>query len=205
MGSRRAWSPAVGLLSIGVIGTVVLAVLWPEAPEGGDEPTTPRSLAYVVAEHIDLDPTRAGVDWAADNYRRLFPKPKRAVAATTNFAGEGNIVVVGVSPEEPVQDPYCDDGHCADLGDGVTLTWDELAPQEDPGLVVVIAEMDDHSVVLRYSGAEITGDPRDLDLPVPVETLVDIATDPRVAPTTSEDAIEGGRGLDYWLEGDQVI
>lgn len=205
MRPRRAWLPAAGLLAACVVGAVVFVVLWPEAPEGGDEPATPRSLAYVVSEHVELDPTRAGVDWAADDYRHLFPHPKRAVAATINFAGEGNVVTVGVSPERPKQDPYCDDGHCANLGGGVTLTWDELTPQEDPGLIVLIAELDDHSLLLRYSGAEITGDPRDLDLPVPVDMMVDIATDPRLAPTTSPEAIEGGKELGYWLEGDQVI
>lgn len=203
MNPRRWWLLAAGLV---VILVVVLGVaFWPRGPEGGDEPTTPRSLAYVVAEHVDLDPTRAGVDWAADNFRRGFPHPKRAVAASTNFAGEGNIVVVGVSPERPKQGPSCDDGFCADLGDGITLTWDELAPEADPGLIVIVAELDDHTVVLRYSGPEITGDPRDLDLPVSVETMVDIVTDPRVAPTTSQEAIDGGEQIDFWLEGNQLI
>lgn len=205
MRPRRAWLPAAGLLAACAAGAVALVFVRPATPEGGDEPATPRSLAFVVSEHVDLDPTRAGVDWAADSYRQLFPHPGRAVAATVNFAGEGNVVTVGASPERAKQDPYCDDGHCADLGGGVTLTWDELAPQEDPGLIVVVAELRDHSVAVRYHGAEITGDPRDLDLPVPVDTLVDIATDPRLAPTTSPEAISAGEELEYWLEGDPVI
>lgn len=203
MRSHRAWLTVAGLLAAGAVGAGVL-VLSSQTPEGGQEPATPRSLAYAVSEHVDLDPSRAGVDWAADDYRGLFPHPRRAVAATIDFAGEGNIVTVGVSPQRPKRAPYCRGGHCADLGGGVTLTWAELAPEEDPGYVVVIAELDHHSVVVRYYGADITGDPRDLELPVPVDTLVDIATDPRLAPTTSQEAIEGGEELDYWLEGDQV-
>jgi hypothetical protein len=203
----RTWLLATGLAVVVVV--VVVAVLSmgdrPDDPEGGDVPTTPRSLAYVVSDHVDLDPTRAGVDWAADGYRRLFPHPKRAVAASTNFAGDGNIVVVGVSPERLKERPSCEDGSCADLGGGVTLTWEEEAPEEDPGLVVVVAELDSHTVVLRYSGPAITGDPRDLDLPIPVDTMVDIVTDPRVAPTTSQAAVDSGDEIDFWLDGNPVV
>jgi hypothetical protein len=202
---RASRSSLVAASLVVVVAAVLTAVFWPDQPEGGDEPTTPRSLAYVVSEHVELEPTKAGVDWAADNYRRLFPHPKRAVAASTNFAGEGNIVVVGISPERKKDGPSCEDGFCADLGDGITLTWDELAPQEDPGLVVVIAELDTHTVVLRYSGPHITGDPRDLGLPISVDTLVDIVTDPRVAPTTSQEAIDSGEEINFWLDGNTVI
>ncbi len=188
-----------------VVAVVLTIAFWPDQPEGGDEPTTPRSLAYVVSEHVDLEPTKAGVDWAADNYRRLFPHPKRAVAASTNFAGEGNIIVVGISPERKKGGPSCEDGLCADLGDGITLAWDEVVPEEDPGLVMVIAELDTHTVVLRYSGPDITGDPRDVGLPISVDTLVDIVTDPRVAPTTSQEAIDSGEEIDFWLDGNPVI
>ncbi|KHL12159.1 hypothetical protein CLV56_1755 [Mumia flava] len=187
------------------IGVVLVVVIGADEPEGGDSTATPRSLAYVVAEHVDLEPTRAGVDWAADDYRRAFPHPKRAVAASINFAGEGNIVTVGVSPEGPRQKPACDDGLCADLGGGVTVTWDELSPQEDPGLVVVVADLGTHTVLVKYSGPAITSDPRDLDLPIPTDTLVDIATDPRVAPTTSQEAVDAGDTLDYWLRGNPVV
>jgi len=168
-------------------------------------PTTPRSLAFVAAEHVDLEPTRAGVDWAADNYRGLFPHPRRAVAASINFAGEGNILVVGVSEERPDGARFCADGNCADLGDGVMLTWAVEAFESDPGLVGVVAELEDRTVLLSYSGPVITGDPRDQDLPVPVDTLVDIATDPRTAPTTSQDAVDAGEEIDYWLDGDPVV
>ncbi|GAA1159153.1 hypothetical protein [Nocardioides aquiterrae] len=210
MRAGRSWRLATGLAAVVVAVVVAVLIVGGRSedradPEGGDVPTTPRSLAFVVSEHVDLEPTRAGVDWAADNYRRLFPHPKRAVAASTNFAGDGNIVVVGVSPEREKVGPSCDDGFCADLGDGVRLAWDELAPEEDPGLVVVVAELDTHTVVLRYSGPAITGDPRDLDLPIPVDTMVDIVTDPRVAPTTSQEAVDSGEEIDFWLDGNPVV
>lgn len=203
MRASRSWLVAASLAVVVVI--ILTVAFWPDEPEGGDEPTTPPSLAFVVSEHVDLEPTKAGVDWAADNYRHLFPHPKRAIAASTNFAGEGNIVVVVVAPEREKDGPSCEDGFCADLGDGITLTWDEVAPEEDPGLVVVTAELGTHTVVLRYSGPNITGDPRDLDLPISVDTLVDIVTDPRVAPTTSQEAIDSGEEIDFWLDGNPVI
>ena len=58
---------------------------------------------------------------------------------------------------------------------------------------------------MRYSGPAITGDPRDIDLPVPVDTLVVIVTDPRVAPTTSQAAVDSGTDIDYWLDGNPVV
>lgn len=209
--TRRSLIAVAVLLVIAAL-VAAAVVLWPEesepAPVGGDERTTPRSLAYVANEHVDLEPTKAGVDWAADGYRRLFPHPKRAVAASINFAGEGNIVVIGVSPERPQQDPRRGcmlSDSCADLSDGILLTWDLESPEEDPGLVVLYAEKEDATVAIRYSGPIITGDPRDLDLPVPVDVLVDIALDPRIAPTTSQDAIDGGEKLGFWLDGNSVI
>ncbi len=208
MRAGRSWLVAAGLVVV-VVVLVLVGILTvtsgPEEPEDGEATTTPRSLAFVVSEQVDLDPTKAGVDWAADSYGRLFPHPKRAVAASTNFAGEGNIVVVAVSPERMKDEVPCEEGTCADLGDGITLTWEEAAPEEDPGVVFVIAELDTRTVVLRYAGPEITGDPRDLDLPIPVDTMVDVVTDPRVAPTTTQAAVDSGEEIDFWLDGNPVI
>ena len=44
------------------------------------------------------------------------------------------------------------------------------------------------------------GDPRDLDLPIPVDHLLAIATDPRVDLTTSQAALDAGAGLDFWRD-----
>lgn len=77
------------------------------------------------------------------------------------------------------------------------LLWED---EEDPGVFYVIAEKGESAALLFYAGPRITGDPRELDLPIPVETLFDIATDPRVDVTTSQEALEAGDELSSWRD-----
>jgi hypothetical protein len=44
----------------------------------------------------------------------------------------------------------------------------DVAPEEDPGYVVVV-DKGDATVAVRNAGPDITGDPRDLDLPISVD------------------------------------
>lgn len=77
--------------------------------------------------------------------------------------------------------------------------WEDEEPEEDPGVVYVIVDKGDSSALLFYGGPAITGDPRELDLPISVETLFDIANDPRVDVTTSAEAVDAaGAGLSFW-------
>jgi hypothetical protein len=54
--------------------------------------------------------------------------------------------------------------------------------------------------VLVTSGGRVTGDPRDLDLPVGVDDLVAVAEDPRVDVTTSQEATDAGADLRFWRD-----
>jgi hypothetical protein len=76
----------------------------------------------------------------------------------------------------------------------------DVAPEEDPGYVVVV-DKGDATVAVRNAGPDITGDPRDLDLPISVDDRFAIAHDARVDVTTSRAAVDAGEDLDYWLEG----
>jgi hypothetical protein len=86
---------------------------------------------------------------------------------------------------------------CAQLHDGL-LFWEAHTPEEDPGVVYVQVAKGDTDVVLFYAGPDITGDPRDLDMPISVEDMLAIAADPRVDVTTSAEAVKAGNTVDFW-------
>ena len=72
---------------------------------------------------------------------------------------------------------------------------DAEAPEEDPGILTVVVEKGDRAVLVGYAGPTLTGDPRDLDMPISVDDLFAIAHDARTDVTTSAEAVEAGRDL----------
>lgn len=83
---------------------------------------------------------------------------------------------------------------CVTTDDGLLL-WQEEAPEEDPGILTVVVEKGDRAVLVGYAGPTLTGDPRDLDMPISVDDLFAIAHDARTDVTTSAEAVEAGRDL----------
>ena len=65
-------------------------------------------------------------------------------------------------------------------GTDLLLGWQELEPEEDPGVVFVIDRRDDEDVVVSYGGVSITRDPRELDLGISLDAMADIAADERL-------------------------
>lgn len=53
-------------------------------------------------------------------------------------------------------------------------------------------------MLVSQSSEKIVGDPRDQDLQVTVQDMVDIANDPRVNLTTTQAALDAGEHLEYW-------
>jgi hypothetical protein len=90
---------------------------------------------------------------------------------------------------------------CADYLDGCdpveggTLFWQEEEPEEDPGLVVVVVTKQEALVLVTQSSETIAGDPRDQDLQITVQDMVDIANDQRVDLTTTQEALDAGGHL----------
>jgi hypothetical protein len=76
------------------------------------------------------------------------------------------------------------------------------APVAHPGVVYLFATRGDATVALHQSSTPITGDPREVDLPVSVEAMVELAQDPRVDLTTTQEAVDAGASLDFWRGGD---
>lgn len=141
---------------------------------------TPEGIASVVADHVDRDPTRVE-EWEVMTRELGEESPGAALVF-----GRGDFLGVAVAPttDSPL---VCGDRSffdaCVDLehhGSDVVLAWQEVEPEEDPGVVYVIDRRDDEDVIAHYSGASITGDPRQLDLGVSVDEMVDIVVDARL-------------------------
>jgi hypothetical protein len=170
-------------------------------PVGGNEPTTARALAAVAAEHAGTPDSAEEEDDAAEE----FGSGGLGVELRYGSDGEydGDILVVAVGKDLDPALTSCDAraeylAGCVTTAEG-TLLWETEAPEEDPGVVYVAVEKKARtSVLLFYAGPRITGDPRELDMPVPTEVLFAIANDPRVDLTTSAAAVDAGAGLPYW-------
>lgn len=198
---------------VGLVATAALAAGCSTPVDAGDEPTTSRSLAAVVVDHLG---DRLGDPYAgADGVAGVRDGTGRGVVAAADLrfgARDGDdrdnhlVVAVGTSFENHrasceelgAQDDHLDG--CADIEGGVLL-WQLEEPEEDSGVVLVRVRKGDTDVAMTYLGPTVTGDPRELDMSISVEDMVEIADDPRVDVTTSTEAVEDGEALDWWQEG----
>lgn len=168
-------------------------------PERYRVPITSRAIAAVALDHLpdDTDEREPSAP---------FDHDPRAAGARLGYGSPQDDVSldVRVSPrvdEEPCSRIY--DG-CVELeaddGSPMFLRWQELEPQEDPGIVDVVLDRGDERVWVGLNGPEIPGDPRELDLPVWVDQALEIAQDPRLRLRTSPAAVQAGEQLDKWTE-----
>lgn len=168
---------------------------------------TPEALAAVALEHVEEEP-RVG----------------RRMNETEHGAGEGvrfqfgetpsDTTTLNVSVAPPEESSDCsqdteDADGCEELdvdGQTVYVLWEEEAPDEGPGLVVVWTEREGEFVGTYYAGDPtdgdtISGDPREQDLLIDVEEMVDIVTDERLTLAPSDDVLALGDDLDLqWGE-----
>ena len=169
---------------------------------GSPSPVTARALAAVAAEHTGEPASATRETDAAEEFKKGGVGTELRYGSNGEYDGDMLVVAVGTGLTEDHAD--CDappdglDG-CAQV-DGGVLLWEEEAPEEDPGVVYLVSPKEKGTVLVFYAGPAITGDPRDLDLPIPVDHLLAIATDPRVDVTTSQAALDAGAGLDFWRD-----
>jgi hypothetical protein len=170
-----------------------------QPPRAGDVPTTPGSLAYIAAEYLgEPDYATKGSNWS-----HVFgPRP---IEATLWFGSDGQndgdsvVMIVGRASDDITD---CSDlsryiDGCEALKDGLWY-WGEQEPEEDPGGVFVVQHKGKVTVRVSYNGPSIKGDPREQDLPIDVQSLIDLAADPRVDMTTDQDVVEQGAKAAYW-------
>lgn len=150
----------------------------------GGVTTTPKALAALVVEVLDVEP---------DGYDHEPVGQPDGVGVQVRLGADGeydgDLVALAVWKADAVS--TCDgfDGCEEWKADGGTyrLGWDEVEPEEDPGLYVLEFLADG---VLRsgaYAGATIEGDPRDLDLPVDVARMQALLSDDRLDLTAPEE------------------
>ena len=176
-----------------------------EPVEGGEEPTSSRSLAYIMDSYTKGEPSSAVDPKAQDDWD--FATAVVAAELRFNSTGEydGDMLALGVFPKtdkelvsEIPQDSFSE-ANCAEV-EGAIVLWEEHAPEEDPGGVYAAYRKGEHVALIMYTGPAIEANPLEQQLPVPVETLVAILQDPRVDATTSEAALTAGEKLTYFKD-----
>lgn len=176
------------------LAALLLAGCQSDEPVAGDVATTPRALAWIAAEHLGTPSSAAAEEDAAEEFG------SGGIGAELSI---GQQLVVAVGTDLPAELYDCDSQEtgglagCEETDEGV-LMWEDEEPAEDPGVVYVVVPKGDSAVLLFGSGEPVTGDPRDLDLPVTVAQMFELAQDPRVDVTTTQEAVDGGRALDWW-------
>jgi len=162
---------------------------------------TQRAIAAVALEHLSQDTTSRGPTYAE--------APQGTLGADLRYGGgageDGDLVRVSLTPVSEPRPCATDDRHCAELDPvddhPLSLRWEEVAPEEDPGYVVLTLVTDDQTLSVLYSGDDIEGDPRAQELSVPLDALVEVARDPRLRLSTDQDTVDAGERVDDWDEG----
>lgn len=174
------------------------------APEAdgpvGDEPTTPGAIAALVADRLaDAvgEPTH-GAGHEGDGREGVGVSLR--LANDEVDGGDGDLLVVGVGD---MPTPSCavslEEFDGCEEHQGGLLMWDEVEPEEDPGVYAYLVRKADGWASLYYAGDEIVDDPRTSDLEVPVASAVALLKDPALDLTTSQEWIDRGEDLD-WME-----
>ncbi|GAA3551817.1 hypothetical protein [Nocardioides daeguensis] len=199
---------AAGLVVLGIIAGVIALGRWisgPDEPDDSPAPATKKAIAAVAVDALDLHPTSFNV-----NPRYDVPEP---LGVEIRFRppgdkGDAHYLHVEVGPAGSDAEDGCSEyDDCADWDghDGhFHLSWQEEQPEEDPGILTLTfrtAAGEERSVT--YAGEQITGDPRDQDLPLGVEDdLVRLLTDDRFSATTTQAMLDAD--LPKWPDDDTL-
>jgi len=199
------------LAPVAVAAVIIGVTLVDRSDDGGGEtndgpitvdpselvPATDGALAAVALEHVDATPSRSDPLHRPED----FGGPG-TIGADIRFGSDGEYdgdllrLVASPSPAEHA--------NCADLSPcerietdrgTVLLSWVEEAPEEDPGAVSVLLPLGDTYLRVYQAGQKITGDPRDLDLPISVDDMIAVITDPRYGLLTTDEMVDEGERL----------
>ncbi|RYP88950.1 hypothetical protein EKO23_00480 [Nocardioides guangzhouensis] len=174
------------------------------ANEPVNQPATPKALASVALDHVDGTPA---------SVTRTHPETFRlpgAVAVDIRFrAGEGedgDLLRVAAVPGTNQVLEHCGDFYEFDTwqadGGEVILAWQLEAPEEDPGILLVVQQRADEYTLAYQSGDPITADPRTLDLDTSVHEMVAVVTDPRLGLRTTESVLREAGELPAQVPGE---
>lgn len=198
MASRTAGTAT--LLAALLVALVACGTRTDDGTSSGERvPITPRAVAAIALDHLPGDTSRQEEMYTDGRDAPGTIGVDFQYGATGGY--DGDLVRVALAPGERNLD--CANSHCASLatdveGAEVVLVWEEIVPEEDPGIVTVLLYRDGEKSWVYQAGPTITGDPRRLDLPVTVEDMVEIVEDPRLRLETTPEAIAAGRDLEDW-------
>jgi hypothetical protein len=172
-----------------------------DAAVGGLAPTTARALAYVAAEHAGPPASAVRERDGAEEFTSGGVGTELRYGSDAEYDGDMLVVAAGKGLDPALSDCGAEETHslagCVSTEQGM-LMWEDEVPEEDPGVVYVVVDNGETATLVFYAGPPITGDPRDLDMPISTEVLFAIANDPRVGVTTSAEAVQAGAKLSYW-------
>jgi len=175
----------------------------PTSAQGGDVPTTAQALAFVAAEHAGTPTSATEENDAAEEFDSDAVGTELRYGSDGEYDGDLLVVAVGQGMDTTLSDCEAEtNGYlagCVKTDQGV-LMWEDVAPESDPGVVYVVVDKGDTNALLFYAGPAITGDPRELDMPISTDDLFAIANDPRVDVTTSREAVDAGNDLPFWQD-----
>lgn len=175
-----------------------------DAAVGGSEPTTARALAYVAAEHAGTPASAVKERDAAEEFTSAGVGTELRYGSQGEYDGDMLVVSAGKGLDPSLIDCDAEEAQSLDgcvMTDQGTLMWQDEEPEEDPGVVYVMVDKGESAALLFYGGPSISGDPRELNLPISTEVLFAIANDPRVDVTTSAEAVAAGADLSFWDGG----
>lgn len=179
---------------------------WKSPSAGGSAPVTPQALALVAGEYAGEPDSAQREGDAAEEFRVGGVGAELRFDSTGEY--DGDLLVVAVGRGLPRGLLGCRGAavpeHCVVTDRGV-LAWEDEAPEEDPGVVYVAvaknpADPGGRGVLLFQAGVAITGDPREMGLRVGVDTMFDLAHDPRTDVTTSQETVDAGEELPFWVD-----
>ncbi len=175
----------------------------PGSPVGGDVTTTAQALAFVAAEHAGTPSSATGENDAAEEFDSKAVGTELRYGSDGEYDGDMLVVAVGQGLDKTATDCEAETNKsragCVETDQGM-LMWEGMAPESDPGVVYVVVDKGDTTALLFYAGPTITGDPRELDMPISIDDLFAIANDPRVDVTTSQEAVDAGADLPFWQD-----
>lgn len=169
----------------------------------GVEPITWQAMALIVMRHQGDDPTST----SELTYGSDVPDPglpQGLIGASVRYEPPDamghhfavSLIPTATSSTHPL-DSFCPPSTCAELPGGITLGWQPLTPEEDPGIVWVTRTMADSVAYVELFGPEITGDPRTTGLAgVTVDDLVAILEDKDLRLQTRAALVREGENLD---------
>jgi hypothetical protein len=188
----------VGLVALSACGT------GSDAEKSGDIPITQRAIAAIALEYLPAGTTTREATYT-DNH-----DPKGALGADLRYAGDGEddggLLRVFITPKvekKPCADQASDGCTVRNVDGGkLVLSWATEEPEEDPGFVDVTMIREGQETQVSWSGDTIKGDPRAQHLRISITRLEAVAQDKRLGLTTSQEAIDAGKGLKEWKGGE---